>query len=997
MDSIQQLDEFKNIPAEIKQLKQWVLWKFDNHNGKITKPPVDAAGKLSNATNPATWYTFNEAITKIAKGKVDGIGIALGNGLSGTDLDDCIKTDGTLTSDAIEIINLLSGTYIEYSPSGRGLHLLHWGKKPVGSKNKVKMQEMKCLECYDQGRYFTVTGRVYGDAAKPLLDMTTAIAEVCRRYLSKNEQTTKKEEKVLSIQRLTDDQIIARIQRSKDDKPFSSLCSGDTSVCGGDHSAADAKLIEILLFYSNGDKDFADRYFRLSGLMRPKWEEEHSSDGLTYGEMTTNNIDARLSAEGKYNWKTNKPLLIKADEIQVQSEEISDLIEELQAVPFPAEQTKFYYENIISKLAQLPPIAKAQAIGDIAEILKVSKTDVKADLKKISSYQSDNTTPQNIKQKIPPVYNEWLDKLKGTEYDLDSIGNFGYYKTTENGDKVFMPMANFIAAPIKEIIRDNGQESTLLFEIAGLLLYGVKLPIIQVDANKFSSLSWVMEKWGIKPNIKSGSAIKDKLRNAIQSMIKGDIQRSIIYEHIGWRKIHDQWVYLHAGGAIGAGTHNITVDITEGIGQNELSSYVLEPPASDLKTAIQTSLSILDIAPASITYPLMSEVYLSPLCDAMRRGVGSEPSFLLWLYGQSGCMKSTLAAICLDHFGVFSNKTFPASFKDTALNIEKKGFILKDSLMVIDDYYPVTSVKEAQRMEAIAQSIARGWGDRTGRGRLQSDTKMKAGYVPKGMVLVTGEDLPGIGQSGTARMISIEMKAGDIDKSRLSYLQANTKLLNNAMRGYIEWLQPQMEELPQRFKQEFNCFRQQVVESGQHARLIEAEVWLYIGFNMFMEYALTNDAITEEQANQYREIAWNTLLRAAQEQAIVTEEDKPVTKFINAINELVATRQKNLMPITFNPLESDGSLYTESIGYFDDEFCYLLPGQTYSAVVEFYKKQGTRFPVSDRMLWKHLKNAGIIIIGNDGKSVRQKKINGKNARYIWLYKKYLEVPEMAEL
>ena len=29
-----------------------------------------------------------------------------------------------------------------------------------------------------------------------------------------------------------------------------------------------------------------DRIFRLSGLMRGKWDERHSSDGRTYGEMT---------------------------------------------------------------------------------------------------------------------------------------------------------------------------------------------------------------------------------------------------------------------------------------------------------------------------------------------------------------------------------------------------------------------------------------------------------------------------------------------------------------------------------------------------------------------------------------------------------------------------------------------------------------------------------------------------------------------------------------
>jgi putative DNA primase/helicase len=45
-------------------------------------------------------------------------------------------------------------------------------------------------------------------------------------------------------------------------------------------------LSNHLAFWTGRDADRMDRLFRRSGLMRPKWDECHSSDGRTYGRLT---------------------------------------------------------------------------------------------------------------------------------------------------------------------------------------------------------------------------------------------------------------------------------------------------------------------------------------------------------------------------------------------------------------------------------------------------------------------------------------------------------------------------------------------------------------------------------------------------------------------------------------------------------------------------------------------------------------------------------------
>jgi putative DNA primase/helicase len=66
---------------------------------------------------------------------------------------------------------------------------------------------------------------------------------------------------------LSDDEVIKRVRSRKD-----TLWAGDTSDHDGDDNRADAALMNEIIFYTGGDLDQADRVFRQSGLMRPKWE-----------------------------------------------------------------------------------------------------------------------------------------------------------------------------------------------------------------------------------------------------------------------------------------------------------------------------------------------------------------------------------------------------------------------------------------------------------------------------------------------------------------------------------------------------------------------------------------------------------------------------------------------------------------------------------------------------------------------------------------------------
>lgn len=82
----------ENIPAELKQLNQWVTWRydFDESRDAWTKVPYRVHGRaLASSTDPSTWASFDDAIERYRNGGVDGIGfvVTAENNFVGIDLD----------------------------------------------------------------------------------------------------------------------------------------------------------------------------------------------------------------------------------------------------------------------------------------------------------------------------------------------------------------------------------------------------------------------------------------------------------------------------------------------------------------------------------------------------------------------------------------------------------------------------------------------------------------------------------------------------------------------------------------------------------------------------------------------------------------------------------------------------------------------------------------------------------------------------------------------
>lgn len=270
------------IPQSMKDEKRWICWK----EGKI---PINAnTGKYAKVNDSSTWSDFETALCCFAiEDDVIGIGFVLGDGFAGIDLDnhpnpttgEFAMSDSEFRIWADEVINKMD-TYAEWSPSGKGIHIIFKGTLPQGRRRNDKIHD---VEMYDDRRFFTVTGnKIYGDEIK---ERSSQAAEFWKEYVDDNKTVESVSFVPSGTTTLDDRRLIEVASRAKNGATFSALYQGDFSKYGS-HSQGDMALCSLLAFYTQCDINQMDRLFRSSGLMREKWDEMRGDN--TYGNITLN-------------------------------------------------------------------------------------------------------------------------------------------------------------------------------------------------------------------------------------------------------------------------------------------------------------------------------------------------------------------------------------------------------------------------------------------------------------------------------------------------------------------------------------------------------------------------------------------------------------------------------------------------------------------------------------------------------------------------------------
>lgn len=190
------------IPAmgELSTRRNWCVWRLTD-GPRPTKVPyvADGGNRKLNTTDPDDWADLKSAIDSYVEGEFSGIGFVFSaaDPYVGVDLDKCVDDQGRVEPWAAEIVAKLA-SYTEFSPSGRGLHVICRGKLPENTRRKRGP-----LEIYDRERYFTITGRPYPGSPTTIAqrtDILTSLVEGMGQADQRKPGTPKLEALVAEIQ-----------------------------------------------------------------------------------------------------------------------------------------------------------------------------------------------------------------------------------------------------------------------------------------------------------------------------------------------------------------------------------------------------------------------------------------------------------------------------------------------------------------------------------------------------------------------------------------------------------------------------------------------------------------------------------------------------------------------------------------------------------------------------------------------------------------------------
>ncbi len=509
------------------------------------------------------------------------------------------------------------------------------------------------------------------------------------------------------------------------------------------------------------------------------------------------------------------------------------------------------------------------------------------------------------------------------------------------------------------------------------------MPTIKVNVNEFNDLNWIIKKWGVSLIVESGYKSKDYLRTAIQvTHIKDNVDT--IYAHLGFIKHNKKWIYIYGDNCIGDTTIKCTSNFIS-------SNYTLENSSKEKFTSYDLLKS--NLVKDEILYPLVALAYLSPLNEFFKLA-NFEPKLIINLFGKTGSMKSSLASLILSHFGYFTNTSLPFTFRDTNNSIIKQCYYLKDTLTVIDDFHPSSQIDE-KRMIDIYQSIARGFGDKAGRKRMSSTGELMNSYQPRGNAIVTGETLANIGESGTARFISLELNSNDINKTILSNYQNKAKNgdLVNSMKEYINFILKTVNEDENIFVKNLNTefiktrckYLKDLENLNVHGRIIESISWLYCSLKLYFSFLQHNKIIDENETLELKKYSYNLFLNIAKDQSDIIKNDKPTEVFINKFKSLVESKKIYFLNGNEN-ISKNISPLSQFVGYEDDEYYYIIFDVLYSNVKKLCNEQNEYFSLTQNALKKQLSNENIIR-SNNGANSFTKRFNGEVIRCVWLHKK----------
>jgi hypothetical protein len=258
----------ENIPEELRTLQNWVVWRWEDRDGKWTKPPYQVNGNLAKSNDPATWTSFEDVLQASENGKFDGVGFMLCRPYVGIDLDGCRNKESGVFRDWAKSIITTFNSYAEVSPSGRGAKIL------LRANYQGQGHHNDRIGLFAKARYFCITGHTLKGCHKIRACQEELEDLIKREWPGENgtKSSTQSQEYQPPIQATKEDlEIFDKASNAQNGEKFLKLWAGEWQGDYPSQSEADAALCSLIAFWTQ-DPAQIERIVRGSGLYREKWD-----------------------------------------------------------------------------------------------------------------------------------------------------------------------------------------------------------------------------------------------------------------------------------------------------------------------------------------------------------------------------------------------------------------------------------------------------------------------------------------------------------------------------------------------------------------------------------------------------------------------------------------------------------------------------------------------------------------------------------------------------
>lgn len=558
--------------------------------------------------------------------------------------------------------------------------------------------------------------------------------------------------------------------------------------------------------------------------------------------------------------------------------------------------------------------------------------------------------------------------------------NGSTFRTNDDGPE---RMCNFTAEIIEEVRFVDGISSNSVLKISGERNSGgeseklEKLPTIEVSADQFMSMNWIMPNWGVKCVVFPGAGIKDDLRTEIQ--VKSKPKVTTVYKHLGWAQDENgKTMYLHAGGGMRAKGNDDSVNVQL---PPELKLYNLYTEINPIE-GFKSVIDLARLTKSEIMWPLIAGA-ISPIYGPV--------DFAVHLSGRTGTYKSEVMSLLQAFYGSkIDSRNLPGSWSSTCNALEAQSFFAKNAAFTIDDFIPTGSSYQVRAYQANADRIIRSQGNQSGRARMNDNSSLQQTMYPRGIILSTGEDTPE-GHSCRARMMILELSPGDISTGILTIAQKERGKYVGATAGLIQNLagDPRFKSVTERADE----LRKKLVKIG-HARTPSTIAKMVAVLEDFFSYGEKIGAITGKEKSILNKESYEAILSAGNKQQSYLEDSDPVEIFMQGLRTVFANKTGHLR--TLNGGIPDKA---SSLGWIcenpDDEFpqyktknsptigwIHWSKGELYleqnAGFAAIKKACGSEFSLTKQTLIKRLKDAGALARCDDNRQRNTCRISAEN-------------------